>query len=203
MDRPGAWIPGRLGERVITAREHALYTNVWGGIPNYRDVSPGVLALNPFLEMSNAVTGTVFDAGCGSGAASLALAERGFSVLAGDITSAGIDFAAFAAADIQFTELCLWEPFEIPRVNYVYCCDVMEHVPPEYSMLVVDRLLDTATTGAFFSISLVPDRFGVFVGKALHQHVQSFEWWRDHLNEMGHVIEARDLLATGLYWVKP
>jgi hypothetical protein len=79
----------------------------------------------------------------------------------------------------------------------------MEHIPPAFTMLVVARLLEVARSGAFFSISLVPDAFGAWVGKPLHQSVQSFTQWRDQLATLGEVLECRDLLTTGVYFVRP
>jgi hypothetical protein len=64
-------------------------------------------------------------------------------------------------------------------------------------------LLEVARRGVFLSISLMPDEFGAFVGKRLHQSVQTFVQWRDQLHAIGTVVEARDLLHCGVYLVKP
>jgi hypothetical protein len=88
-------------------------------------------------------------------------------------------------------------------VDWVYCCDVLEHVPPQFTMLAIDQMLRVARLGVFLSIALVPDQFGVWVGEALHQTVQPFVWWRDSLREVGEVVDARDLLIHGVYVVRP
>jgi hypothetical protein len=64
-------------------------------------------------------------------------------------------------------------------------------------------LLEVARRGVFLSISLMPDQFGKWIGKPLHQSVQTFPEWRDQLAAIGRVIEARDLLHTGIYLVEP
>jgi hypothetical protein len=48
----------------------------------------------------------------------------------------------------------------------------------------------------------MPDGHGVWVGKHLHQTVQSFTAWRDQLNEVGRVVDARDLCVAGVYCVE-
>jgi len=69
-------------------------------------------------------------------------------------------------------------------------------------MLVVSRLLAVARRGVFLTISTQPDACGVWVGKPLHQTVESFVWWRDQLRTMGQLTDARDLLTAGAYLVR-
>lgn len=182
----------------LVAQERATYDAIWSTVQGYRDHSPGLQNVDRFLEMSGAFSGTLMDAGCGAGVAGLELARRGFDVRLCDVTRSGLD-----GNPLPFTEVCLWHDVasQVGVSDYVYCCDVMEHVPTEYTMLVLSRLWDATAKGAFFSISLVHDAFGVWVGKPLHQTVRPFTWWRDRLAEFGTVVEARDCLNAGLYWV--
>ncbi|MHA2085554.1 MAG: hypothetical protein ACXABD_17500 [Candidatus Thorarchaeota archaeon] len=62
-------------------------------------------------------------------------------------------------------------------------------------------LLLEACDGVFFSIAFAPDYFGRFVGEPLHLNVKPFVWWRDRLAGMGNLIEARDLLGEGVFYV--
>jgi SAM-dependent methyltransferase len=166
-----------------------------------------------FMEMSGTTGGSVLDAGCGSGKGALALAARGFRVVMCDVTDAGVMPAATA---LPFVRASLWNDlvtaigmeieqtatYDTPQVDYVYCCDVLEHVPTEFTMLVLSRLLDVARHGVFLSIALVPDGFGVWVGETLHQTVRDFCWWRDRLRDLGELVECRDLINTGVYFVR-
>ncbi len=70
-------------------------------------------------------------------------------------------------------------------------------------MLTVFRLLEVARRGVFLSIALEPDVFGAWVGKSLHQTVQSFTWWRDNLATLGTLKESRDLLNAGVFLLEP
>jgi hypothetical protein len=80
---------------------------------------------------------------------------------------------------------------------------VLEHIPTPFTMLVASRLLEVARKGVFLSISLMPDQFGVWVGESLHKTVQTFPQWKAQLDTVGRLVEARDLLHCGLFWVEP
>lgn len=201
----------------VLDQERATYEEAWA-LEAYGDFSPGEKYMPIFISMIGGpppgapytlpgarepfVSGrTVLDAGTGSGKGALALAAQGFRVTCCDFTSAGL---VDEARTFPFHEVCLWHDLgHLGRYDYAYCCDVMEHIPTEYTMLVVSRILGTCREGAFFSISLVPDSFGVWVGKPLHQTVQPYTWWRDRLNDIGTVVEARDLGTNGVYLVRP
>lgn len=181
----------------LAQRERETYQRVWTEIPGYRTHSPGLTQLDRFLEMSGARQGAaVLDAGCGAGAALAELRQRGYGAFGVDLTDAGLPESLVPYVTLQ----PLWAP--LPEANYVYCCDVMEHIPTEYVMLTLTRLVEAASVGVFLSIAFRPDAFGTFVGTALHQTVKPFVWWRDRLSEVGRVVEARDCLDSGLFWVE-
>jgi hypothetical protein len=71
------------------------------------------------------------------------------------------------------------------------------------TMLVIARMLRLVKKGLFLSICTVPDTNGAWVGQPLHLTVQPFTWWRDQLSELGRVVECRDLLTSGVYYVVP
>lgn len=189
--------------------ERQTYEAMWG-LDAYAASSPGALLVPVFEDAITHHGGgnmlwraaSVLDAGCGSGRGALALQAAGFKVTMCDLTPAGLVSEAYA---LPFHQVVLWEDLRrtVGYHDYVYCCDVLEHVPPPFAMLVISRLLEVARRGVFLSISLVHDQFGAYVGKPLHQNVQGFTQWRDQLATMGEVLEARDLLIAGAYLVKP
>lgn len=188
----------------IRERERETYDNVWA-VPAYSLHSPGEHYLPIFLDMAKTTMRiSVLDAGCGSGKGALALKAAGFAHVHGcDLTAEGLIDEARGA--FPFTEVCLWEDLR-PAVgfyDFVYCCDVMEHIPTTFAMLVVSRLLEVAKRGVFFSISFQPDVMGAWVGKHLHQTLQSFVDWRDQLSTVGKLVEARDLINSGCFLVAP
>jgi hypothetical protein len=180
--------------------EKQKYEDMWT-IDSYANYSPGEKFVPLFLDMAKTtMKGTVLDAGCGSGKGALALEKEGFKVQCCDFTVAGL---VPEARKFPFTEVCLWNDLHrLGFVDWVYCCDVLEHIPLPFTMLVVTRLLAIARRGLFLSISFEPEAFGVWVGHRLHQSLQSYQDWRDQLSMVGELVEARDLLNAGVFLVK-
>src|SRR4051812_6620056 len=157
---------------------------------------------------------TVLDAGAGSGKGTVALLDKGFAVAMCDISFDGLEDQTLPER-VPTAMACLWHDLShIPYManafapdtfkglfDWAYCCDVMEHIQPQFTMLVVQQLLNIVRHGVFFSISLTQDQFGYFAGEPLHKTVQQFTWWRDSLGELGDVIDARDLGNVGTYLV--
>lgn len=191
---------------LVTA-ERETYEAVWA-LNGYKDYAPGEGYIPQFLDMARPAKGqTVLDAGCGTGKGGLKLAAAGFAVTLCDLTAEGLTDEAEA---LPFTEVSLWHDLhrQLPyrwggKFDWVYCCDVLEHIPPTFTMLVVHRLLAITRKGLFLSISTRTDDYGAWVGKALHQTVQPFTAWREQLSEVGQLVECRDLLHSGLYLVMP
>lgn len=186
----------------VVEAERALYRDIWA-LDSYAQYAPGEVYLPAFLTLAGSMRPrTVLDAGCGSGKAAVALVREGFRPTLFDLTNDGLIEDAKA---LPFVEGCLWRPSAaLDRwFDYVYCCDVLEHVPPQFTMLAIDQLLRRTRIGLFLTVSLVPDVFGAWAGKPLHQTVQPFTWWRDSLRELGTVTDARDLHESALFFVTP
>ena len=182
----------------IATAERKLYEEVLQA-PRYGEFSPGVKYLPKFLEMSGAdPTGrfSVLDAGCATGKLGVELAKLGFDVTLTDQTDVGLCDEAKA---IPFIKHSLYQKFPT-TYDWVVCCDVIEHIPPQFTMLVARHMLNASRLGVFFSIATVPDVFGVWVGQPLHKTVQPYTVWRDSLKELG-TVESADLLNTGLFMV--
>lgn len=195
----------------LLEHEREAYTHAFA-VDRYSVYSPGEQYLPLFCEMAGIQSHehhryTVLDAGTGSGKGALALKHAKFMVTACDF----VDGRVPEARDVHFKEITsLWDDLRSQlgylrggRIDYVYCTDVLEHIPPEFTMLTVRRLLDVCTRGVFLTIALVPDAFGYQVGRPLHQCVMPYVWWRDHLNTVGRVKEARDLILNAAFLVEP
>lgn len=184
--------------------ERDKYAELWGSVDAYGHGSPGERHVDLFLDMAETrLAESILDAGCGSGKGAIALRARGFADLTlCDLTDEGV---APAAQALPFITACLWSNLarQVGHRDWVYCCDVMEHIPPAFVALTLQRLLDVSRRGVFLSIALTPDNFGAWVGAHLHQSVFPFVWWRDLLRELGTVRECRDLQGVGVYLVEP
>lgn len=185
----------------LILRERDKYDEVWASISAYGHHSPGASLVSVFESMRrDAGPVTILDAGCGSGKGALALTSAGHVVTCADTTAAGL---VDEALGLPFVAVNLWDDLtSLGRFHYVYCCDVLEHIPPTFTMLVVARLLAIAERGLFLNIALQPDHFGAWIGSPLHLTLQSFTDWRDQLNAVGRLVEARDLLTNGAYLVE-
>lgn len=185
--------------------ERTKNLELWRDIPDYGEFSPGMENVEPFLQIVKPPIGelkglSLLDAGCGSGRAGIAFEERGLQVSWLDITDAGLDPRIKRR---RFLEQPLWQPFPIGmHWDYVFCCDVMEHIPTEFTMMVIGNLLSRCSRLAWFQIALVPDEFGKAIGRPIHLTVQPFTWWRDRFATLGNLVDARDFGLRALYLVE-
>lgn len=203
----------------VIEAQRTLYDSVWTTSTEYGQNSPGENNIAMFLSMAGdrLVPGQlVLDAGTGSGKGALALAKAGFRVAMCDLTDSGLCDEAKAIGPcwlvslwhdlrpvVYLDRVARQDESERARFDWVYCCDVLEHIPTEYTMLTITRLLEVTRLGVFLAISLVPDNFGVWVGESLHRTVQPFTWWRDRLGDLGELVECRDCMTFGVYLVRP
>jgi 2-polyprenyl-3-methyl-5-hydroxy-6-metoxy-1,4-benzoquinol methylase len=193
----------------LTDLERAKYETLVAAVPAYRDFSPAESWLPVFSELVGDSRGTVLDAGCCTGKGGLWLSARGFDVTLCDLTDAGL---VEEARRLEFRSVCLWQGLEPLAYrysdsgtcfDYVIACDVLEHIPTEYTMLVLRNLLAVTRHGLFLTICFHADEFGAAIGEALHLTVQSFSWWKTRISELGEIVDARDLINIGTFYVRP
>lgn len=183
----------------ISKAEALKYSEVWA-VKDYGKFSPGAELVDYFLDIADEDSPSlrsVVDIGCGAGAASRKLKDLGFQVIGFDLTD-----KAWAHDDIPLRTGCIWHGLDVPGLHdYGYCCDVMEHIPTEYTALAIKNMLSKCAN-VFLNISFLPDHFGpAILGRPLHLTVRPFEWWRDMLSEVSVVREARDLIGQGVFYV--
>lgn len=177
--------------------EAAKYRKMWD-IPAYREFSPGEHLVCEFIRTAKPKKGaTILDVGCGPGRASLWLNNFGFKVIPVDLVENCLDAEVRTVLGDRFRKIDITRQ-KLPRADYVFCCDVMEHLPPDDVDGALRNILN-ACDRAFFSIALVDDEFGEKIGEPLHLTVRSFEWWRRKLDGMGHVVKARDAKTTAVF----
>ena len=188
----------------IQNAERDVYEGMWE-IDQYANFSPGEQYAPLFDSLVRPRChgyGTVLDAGCGSGKGAVALQALGYRVELCDLTPTGL---IPEARSLPFFETSLWSDFTRDRgfVDYVYCCDVLEHLPTVFVGLALSRMLEKARSGVFLSVALAPDVAGVWAGRPLHLTVQPYDWWRGTVRELGCVTEARDMYNTAIFMVEP
>jgi|SRR5215204_5673103 len=186
----------------IAAAERNKYDEMWA-VPEYADKSPGLDNVERFISVLKPAMGSpMVDIGCGTGGAGLALQNQHHMRMWWlDISSAALDPAV---PRLRFIKTPLWRqwPYQIrPAWEYGFCCDVLEHIPTEFTMLSIERIV-RACRVSWLQISLVPDVFGQAIGQTLHLTVRPFRWWLERIAVLGEVIDARDLISSGLYVVR-
>jgi 2-polyprenyl-3-methyl-5-hydroxy-6-metoxy-1,4-benzoquinol methylase len=188
---------------VLIDRERVTYEEAWE-LPLYAENSPAAKYLDIFCGLAPAPA-SVLDAGCGAGRGAVALLERGYEVTGCDLTGSALP----DPPPFPFFQAILWNDLleatgrgHGSEFDWVFCCDVLEHLPQQFTMLAVEQMLRVSTQGVFLTIATQPDVFGVWLGKTFHQTVQHFSWWRDSLRELGEVTEARDMIYDALFVVR-
>ena len=182
----------------LAVEERQKYEKVWKD-DRYRVFSPGERFVSLFRQMVRPRRGSrLLDAGCGTGRAGVALSAD-FDVTLCDF----VDARDEAAKALPFFKANLWSPkFRSQKGwDYIYCCDVLEHIPPSRVDAVLRHLTAHTTKGAFFSICHEKAHFKGEGGEPLHLTVQPFEWWLKKLGEYGTVKHARHLLQNGVFYV--
>ena len=175
--------------------ERSKYEQMWL-LADYAHLSPAEQYVDAFIEEANPKpNASLIDLGCGCGRADHLLADKGLAVTRLDITDVGLVDNKF-----PFIQQPLWEP--IPGIwDYGYCCDVMEHIPFEYTMAVLHEI-SKACREVWFSVAFVDDVMGRHIGQKLHMTVMPYQWWLGKMREIGEVLDARDLLSQGTFFVR-
>jgi len=173
--------------------EQAKYQRLWGEFDGYRKVAPGEMFAEHFLSLAKPTPDqVVYDFGCGTG--------RGAAKIAEHCRVVGLDFAencrdAKVEGKFEFRQHDLTRPIDLPRANFGFCTDVMEHIAPEDVPLVLRNIVEAAKR-VYFNISTVEDHFGAAIGEPLHLTVQPHAWWREQLEAVGFQIAGSAEMDT-------
>lgn len=154
----------------LEERERGKYARMWEN-PDYGNFSPG-LQIAPFARQFMQPGQTLLDLGCGAGKAGQWLSDHGLDVTLMDHVGAQVE------SDLPFIEGCIWE--FMPNVDWIFCADVMEHLPPEKVDTVMELMASHARQ-VFLQIHCAEDHFGETIGERLHLTVEKPDWWRSRL----------------------
>lgn len=182
----------------LVSAEIEKYDEIWT-TDDYRKHSPGLQHVPHFLRVVKPEKNSLLiDVGCGAGVAGLEFEKNGLRVNYLDITDSALD------PDVNkdnFIKSPIWGNWKDASYwDYGYCCDVMEHIHPEFVMLALDKIIDNCKL-TWFTISNKPDSLGALIGKPLHLTVQPYLWWLERLELIGTVEDARDLCGQSFFLV--
>ena len=156
--------------------EREKYEEIWG-IESYRKVSPGLRYIEEAVKALDIPKGaSVADFGCGTGRVVKWLIDHGFDGIGVDIASNALE------EEVPFVQSALWNA--LPKVQYGFTTDVLEHIPTEKVRKTLKRIHDACEVGCYLNIDTVPDTFGILIGKRLHLTVMSAEDWGYELSRV-------------------
>ena len=191
--------PVNLARDELAVAEATKYRAMWAR-PEYRRWSPGEAHAPVAAERLGMKWGdTLYDLGCGAGAAVPEFARRGLLVRAIDIALSPelIGDAVQKTKHLpliylpMWTIACLWSlPLDYPRRDWVFCCDVLEHIPPAKVGAVLDAIARLMKKGGYLTIHCGPDGMGKLIGETLHLTVREPEWWVAEIRQRMHVKSA-------------
>lgn len=165
---------------ITTSAERLKYKRTWAQ-PWYSENSPGLGMVPHFLQSVEWERGdVVLDAGCGTAREALAIKEAGLNVVCLDFVDARLGLAK----ELKFIDCCLWEAKGLPKFDWVFCCDVLEHIPTEHVDAVLDNLARATINGGLLQIALFPH---VMTGETLHLTVMTPGWWERKIKQRWHV----------------
>lgn len=178
----------------LADRERDKYRRMWAS-PNYHLGSPGERAVPRCLKALSMQPGeTVVDAGAGSGRGAVLLEQAGLKVTLLDFCR---DAVEPPAQHLPYIDAVLWDLPDI-ACDWVYCVDVLEHIPTEKVDDVLNGLARVATKGAYLQICCVEDGCGEEIGETLHLTVRPPEWWKTLVETRWPILED---LSYGCYAV--
>jgi hypothetical protein len=173
----------------ISTQERAKYERMWA-CDQYRDDHVSAHAAAALERCRPAAADSLIDFGAGAGYASAHFIDAGMRVLAIDIASNAMDRRLTPRVPRLIGSL--WDLPVTLTADWGFCCDVMEHVPPERVDDVLAVIRESTRRSTYFCISLRPDGCGRLIDATLHLTVRPWEWWRARVGRRWASVEVLD-----------
>jgi hypothetical protein len=172
----------------VSKAEACKYMRMWAQ-PAYSAMSPGERSAKFAFELlAMTPDSSLCDVGCGRGLAADIFHGLGMKVTQYDIVNV-------ARNNLPFIHGSLWQT-AIPECDYIFCCDVLEHIPTDKVEAAVKNLLNATLKSAYIQVSCTEDGCGKLIGESLHLTIKDGQWWVDRFMEYGcgnfttHLIEC-------------
>ena len=176
----------------LTLKEKRKYELLFERLPEYRRDSPGEMFVDHFLECFKddlKAGDRLIDFGCGSGKVAKIFLMKNLDVTLVDFCSNCLDedvsaLTMLLSDQLRFVEACLWDlPKELTNVDWIYCCDVLEHIPESQIDAVLKGMAERTEKGGYLSICLKEELNGnQLVGEPLHLTVRDKAWWKEKVS---------------------
>lgn len=188
--------------------EKEKYDIIWREQPNYRECSPGETFAPFFFDgfKSELRAGqTITDFGCGTARVAKEFLARGLNTNLVDISPYCLDeeirrLLTLFANQLHFHQGCLWQlPEGLKPTYWMYCCDVLEHIPEDYVGKCIEQIATRTKHGGYFSICLTEDMAGKKLGHPLHLTVKDKDFWIKKISQHFKIV-GEDALADDFYF---
>jgi hypothetical protein len=117
-----------------------------------------------------------------------------------DITATALD-PEVRALNLPFLEASLWEMPLLFKFDWIFCTDVLEHLPTDKVDDALDALAKITGKGAFLQIALFADGMGYDIGEKLHLTVKPSAWWKEKIERRwfttNYAVDGRLTTLTG------
>ena len=170
-------------------KEQQLYIKLYKQNKQYGKTFHAKNILNYIKQLN---INSIVDVGCGKGNFPIWCYDNNIKKVI------GIDFAADLPSHNHIIFIKAFAhnlPLEDKSVEYVTAFDVMEHLIPEDTDLVLKEFKRVSIKGLIFSICYRPS--GILVdGNNLHPNVHDKNWWIKKLIKYGDVEEYKEYLIV-------
>ncbi len=193
----------------FTLQEKQKYEKMWQQDP-YRATSPGYLAAQDFLtffEKRLQPSDLLIDFGCGTGMAAIPFLQAGLNVSLVDIAenclSENIETLKILSPErIQFFTSSLWElPKSLPSSDWIYCIDVLEHLPPEKVEPSLKGMAQRTKKGGALQVFLIDEGMGRMIGETLHLTLRPLAWWTEKISSYWEIEKIETILPGIRYCI--
>lgn len=190
-------------------QEKKKYEKMWSNEP-YRTTSPGYNSVAHFLEHikdRKTPLDSLADFGCGSGVVAIPFLEAGFKVSLVDIAenclNENIHTLTFLSPElITFTLAPLWElPSFLEKSDWIYCIDVLEHIPPERVEKSLSEMAKRTKKGGALQVFLLDEGMGKMIGETLHLTIRPLDWWIDKISYYWNIEEIIPIIPGIRYCI--
>lgn len=162
--------------------EQAKYEHVWS-INSYREACHSLALYEAHPEIFPPFE-TALDIGCGTGRFFAYLVDHGKGAAGVDIAGNCLDPDVKRRHGHRFSRQALWEMTFATFYDLGVCCDVMEHIPPDYVDTTLKQISAYCRT-TIFGIAQFPSQVGEH---QLHLTVEDKDWWFAKISALGGLV---------------
>ncbi|MBX9923817.1 MAG: class I SAM-dependent methyltransferase [Rhabdochlamydiaceae bacterium] len=193
----------------VVLREKQKYEKIWKkGL--YRITSPGNLLVPAFLSQIRGkleASDSLIDFGCGTARAAIPFLDKGLKVTLVDIAENCLDekieiFSHLCPERLSFVQAPIWDlPPQVPVSDWIYCIDVLEHLPVERVIPSLKAMAEKTRKGGALQVFLSDEEMGEVIGETLHLTIRPLDWWLKQISLFWDVERVEEMIPQIRYCI--